>query len=180
LQREASHWIKGLGRKMRANDEIGEKRKRFSNARTDRGRANHDVHRSGRNRSLHTRTIKRVGELLAVAAARAALREFCEQTRPTIAMLAIGIGSIARRKQPTDRGGSDSRHFLDKERHPATKHADVNRILARNRGHLRDAIRPDEPLSPRVQPFQTKQPVDEARDPHPIRRLREVTLTLRR
>jgi hypothetical protein len=34
----------------------------------------------------------------------------------------------------------------------------VNRILARNRGHLRDAIRPDDPLSPRVQPFQTKQP----------------------
>ena len=63
---------------MRANDEIGEKRKRFSDARTDRGCADHDVHRSGRNRSLHTRTIKRVGELLAVAAARAALREFRE------------------------------------------------------------------------------------------------------
>jgi hypothetical protein len=146
LEREASYWIEGLGRKMRPNDEIGEQRKRFADApEPDRGCADRNVHRSGRNRTLDTRAIERVGELLTVAAARAALREFGEQTRPTIAMLAIGIGSIAAGRSQLTAAVRNSAISSTRSGIPQRKHADVNRILARNRGHRRDAIRPNRP-----------------------------------
>ena len=130
LDREAADGVEGFARQVRADDKIGEERERLVDAGSDRCAAGDEVQACGADAALDARAVEGVAEFLAVALARAALGEFGQQARPTVAGVALGVACVSGGGQPTDRGGPNPRHLLDEKRHAALEDTGMNRIGA--------------------------------------------------